>query len=721
MANKTSTAGSRKQPAKNTIVTKADFLQYEASARQEWAKAQDLTGKLEHVVSRSEARGSRSADLRVRYEVTRDDYEFYRPGETLPNAAHQVIRDCLLAYKEIGIVRQAVDIMSEFAGQGIELVHETPRQQRAFRAWWKKCRGKAVTEQFLRHFFRQGISVIHRKTAKVPAKTAKRLENVWGANVEYIPDEKVGKYDIPVDYTLLNPLRLDVVEPELAIAAGAKEFQYAITLPRTISSAIKRRSRQVAKYLSTFPADVRSKLMKGSTKIELDSSHVRSFRYKPDDWSPWGNPMLESVLIDCNLLRKMKLADATALDGAMSAIRVWKLGSLEHRIPPAPGQFERFAEMLQNTVGGGILDIVWTADIDLIETKTDLWQFLGDEKYRSPLSQINTGLGIPPAMAGIGGQGGLGNNFLSLRTLGERLQYARDILVEFWEHEIRLFQKAMGFRKPAQLTFHFTDLTDQGAMNQLLLHLADRDLISVETLQSRLGMVPEVERLRQRREARLRKKRNMPQKASPYHTAQTDHELKKMFVQTKTVTPSEVGLELEPRKDNEDTPIDHEVKVRGKNTDVSNKTKGEPGQGRPLGAKDKQKRKTKKITPSKASMAEAIAWAVDEHRKISNFVAPAYLKSLRKNDISEMTEAEARRLDALNLRLLSSLQFGEEVSREYLHSITAGESLPKTPGFVRGLSSALIKSHPEHHEEPLTSDMVRSYHALAVATHHLSN
>ena len=56
--------------------------------------------------------------------------------------------------------------------------------------------------------------------------------------------------------------------------------------------------------------------------------------YKKDDWMLWSNPMIYAILDDIMMLEKMKLADIAALDGAISNIRLWKLGSLEEKILP---------------------------------------------------------------------------------------------------------------------------------------------------------------------------------------------------------------------------------------------------------------------------------------------------------------------------------------------------------------------------------------------------
>ena len=182
--------------------------------------------------------------------------------------------------------------------------------------------------------------------------------------------------------------------------------------------------------------------------------------------------MTFAILEDLMMLRKMKLADLAALDGAVSHIRLWKLGSLDHRILPTEAAIARLADMLMNNVGGGSIDLIWGPELTLSETSTDISKFLGEEKYRPILNNIFAGLGIPPGLTGLPANQGFGNNFVSLQTLVERLQYGRDILSRFWANEARIVQQAMGFRIPAQIVFDQQTLTDEASLQRLLIDLA---------------------------------------------------------------------------------------------------------------------------------------------------------------------------------------------------------------------------------------------------------
>ena len=189
----------------------------------------------------------------------------------------------------------------------------------------------------------------------------------------------------------------------------------------------------------------------------------------------------------------------------MIKIRIFKLGSLEHKIAPTKAATAKLAQILGNNVGGGTMDLVWGPDIELVESKTNVHNFLGEGKYTPHLNSIYAGLGIPPTLTGTYGAAGTTNNFISLKTLTQRLQYGRDMLTAFWEKEMLAVQKAMGFRFAASIEFDRMDLSNEDAEKALLIQLADRNLISDELLQSKFGFDPDMEKTRLNRENKDRK------------------------------------------------------------------------------------------------------------------------------------------------------------------------------------------------------------------------
>ena len=288
--------------------------------------------------------------------------------------------------------------------------------------------------------------------------------------------------------------------------------------------------------------------------------------------------------------------------------------------------------------------------------------FLGSEKYDSVLNSIYAGLGVPPTLTGLAGNGGgFTNNFISLKTLVERLQYGRNRLTSFWQQEMEKVRKAMGFRRPAYVQFDQMNLSDDTAEKNLLLQLADRDIISHETILERFKEIPTVEKIRLKRELKERDASGTPDKASPFHNANHKKDLEKMDRQ------SELNEKSEKNKENKE------------NKGQPNAPKPPSKEGRPLLKRDDKPRKKRVEKPkSKPGLAELITWSQNSYDKISESVTTAFLKMNNKKNLRQMTKSEMFDVERIKFDVLTNISLLSEVSDAAIHaSLAAGKVAPK--------------------------------------------
>ena len=168
--------------------------------------------------------------------------------------------------------------------------------------------------------------------------------------------------------------------------------------------------------------------------------------------------------------------------------------------------------------------------------------------------------------------------------------------MSFWMKEIKEIQKAMGFKEPAKIEFDRMDLSNEEAEKSLLIQLADRNLISDEMVRKRFDLDPEMERSRLLQENRERRRKKATPKAGPFHDATFDQQIKKLVVQNGSATPSEVGVDLSPKKDGEKSAMELKEEFTKKSSQKE-KLPGQPGEGRPKNSKDTEKRKEKEFAP----------------------------------------------------------------------------------------------------------------------------
>jgi|APCry1669189034_1035192.scaffolds.fasta_scaffold01583_2 hypothetical protein len=630
--------------------------------------------------------------------LTRSDYDFFRPDEAVPKRIKDIIRRADEIYQKVGLVKNVIDLMGDFAVQGIRICHKNKKVERFYRQWFKKINGKERSERFLNNLYKAGNVVINRQTGKLSLKTTEKLYRAVASpdlQVSDLDNSEVEKREIPWKYTFIDPTFVEVAAGPLSSFVTDKKYE--LELPAILRKIINSPKSDAEKeVIQNLPQQI-IEASKTKRPYPLDPNKTLVFHYKKDDWQAWAFPMVYSIMDDITVIEKLKLADMAALDGAISNIRIFKLGSLEHKIAPTRAATAKLAQILGNNVGGGTMDLVWGPDIELIESKTAVHQFLGEGKYIPHMNNVYAGLGIPPTLTGTFGAAGTTNNFISLKTLTQRLMYGRDILIAFWEKEIELVQKAMNFKYGAKIEFDRMDLSNEDAEKALLIQLADRSIISDELLQVKFGIDPDMEKSRLNRELRERDSNRMVPKAGPWNDPQVENALKKIALQTGIVTPSQVGLELEKKRSGEKTAMEQKISPIGTSTKLANDSPeslpGVPGQGRPKLSKDSQQRKSKKFTPQTG--AHLMLWANEAQDKISELINPILLDFYNKRNLRSLSKSEAKEMDIVKTKLLLSLQPFCTIDHSCISKIFANIQSPDYLTIINSYNNWLkpIKSH----------------------------
>jgi len=637
----------------------------------------------------------------VRTSITRNDYYRFRPEEAVPTRQKRIIKMCMDAYDRVGIVRNVIDLMGDFGAQGIDIVHPNKAIERFYKKWFEQVRGVERSERFLNYLYRAGNVIVKRRTAKINANKEAELRRTSAADMD-IQSLKYTKREIPWAYDFLNPLAVDVLNFYNGMFIGDPIF--IMNLSRTTYDSFTASNVTARNTFSKLPPDLQKMVKEGKRQIPLDKDKLEVYYYKKDDWLVWANPMIYAILDDLIMLEKMKLADLAALDGAISQIRLWRVGSLDHKIIPRRDVINKVRDILASNTGGGTMDLVWGPELDFKESQSQVYKFLGSEKYQPVLTSIYAGLGIPPTLTGASTSGGYSNNYVSLKTLIERLEYGRQLLTQFWQKEIEIVQKAMGFRFPAQIRFDSIILSDESAAKQLLINLADRAIISNETILERFGEMPEIEKTRIRREEQARRNDSVtPQKASPYHNPNLRNDVAKILV-TKDGVDNSFYEELELPK--QDIPLP--TPVAGKGIPSAPKApEGNPQGGRPNNAKDVVKRKQKRVLP-KSGESTAVLWAFNAQKTIAETVTPMMLDYYNKKNVRSLTKAEFDQLEYLKLCLLTGLEPFMELTPEIIKELIEANHKP-TVAFISKVDDEITNFVYINNRKPTVDEMKYIY------------
>lgn len=656
----------------------------------------------------------------VREAVTRSDYDFFRPGERLPTTDREIMWACMQAYEKFPIVQNMVNLMSDFACKGIDIVHPRAKVEKFGREWANKVGLAERSERMLSMLFRSGNVIVRRQTSKLADRT---LDVLRSQGADKIVKTKVNlpSGEIPLAYTVLDPRWVEVIGGELVPFIGTKALQYGVRIPPHLVKRLKNPNGIDTNLLSMVPVSVMQSATSAGSIVPLPQNKTATIFYKKDDFQIWAKPLLYPLLDHLKLYDKMMMADRAALDGAISQIRLWKLGSLEHRIFPTEASIARLADMLLNNVGGGVMDLIWGPDLTLDQVSSEAYNFLGQEKYVPVLQSIFQGLGVPPSMTGMSAEGSFTSSFMGLKVLVERLEYGRMLIAKFWENELEIVRSRFGFREPFTITFDQASLSDEAAMLKLLIDMADRNMLSDEFVQERFGAVPEIEKVRLQREGKQRKTGRMPAKASPFHVdSQQSAMNERAFVNQGHLTPDQVGLDHPPAKSGSKTPF--ELASEEKLKQAANKAALKPKKakksdgGRPVGAVDTAKRKQKRVLPrtKAAEMAAAMMWANEAQDKVEEHTKSEFLAAKKCKNLRQLTSAQAEEYEGFKFALLCKFNIGDRVTKGTVKAALKDGELTM-PNAVAELQRVTVARYVEREGHQPTQEKVRQIQAAVYA------
>ena len=223
-----------------------------------------------------------NSDVTIGADHRRSHVESVRPGYRIPTKPKDIIQACMEAYERVGLIRNIIDLMADFACQGIEITHPNPTIEKFYNAWFSRVHGKDRSERFLNLLYRSGNVVIRRQTAKLPQKAQDQLmRSQAGPDLVLDKEEKIPRREIPWRYIFMNPLSLDVIGEELAPLIGT--FNYTVKISRSTRNKLGAEAKSLSPLLKNMPPEM-LKALNDDKGVPLDPDKTLSFFYKKDDW-----------------------------------------------------------------------------------------------------------------------------------------------------------------------------------------------------------------------------------------------------------------------------------------------------------------------------------------------------------------------------------------------------------------------------------------------------
>jgi len=615
-----------------------------------------------------------ASDVNLRSGYNRYDYENQRADQQLPKRHAEIVAACQAVYKKVGMVRNIIDLMTDFASEGLELQHAIKTQERFFREWAMQVNLAGRAHDYMKLLMRDANVIVRRKNAFITLPVAREmtkgdvvsLDMVDETKVKEVPEKvkqqkkSVRKREIPWKYTFLSPTIIEKIGGDVGKFFGADSI--GMRIPDSLSRSIKNpRTKAERDLVKKLPAEVVKAAKANKNLFALDMDKVYVDYYKKDDWEDWGTPFLYGVLEDIMFKEKMRLADMAALDGVINVIRLWKLGNSDKHILPTGAAVDKLINILQHNVGGGVMDLVWDDMIDLKVEYPPVEDILGPEKYASVNADIVRGIGIPDSLVG-GADLGTRNAqsaFVQLKTLAERLEYVRSSAIRWMKGELRLVADAMGFKNVPEINFGIMSLRDEAAEKQLVIQLLDRGIISSEKVSEVFGVnyMIEIERLKSEQVIRDENP-GVLEKSNPYNRPFTVMDRQ-----------NEHAIQIEKvkhgfRKDSVYPPKGGDNGGGDNPKGDQPKDDGDNSPGRPPSTKDTAPRDER--TPKTMSILSVVADRfMDE---IDGIVDSKYLEQNNIKNMRSLNKSQIAELDEIKLGLLSVLRPGDQVTAELISS-----------------------------------------------------
>lgn len=624
-----------------------------------------------------------ASNVSARPSYSRAVYEAYRPGEAIPYPKTQeefriVMNMCKYAYDTVGVIRSVIDMMSEFAVSGLEIVHPDVGPNAWYQAWSRRVDLVDRAERAINWAYKSGQFVIRGKYGTLTNAEIRQMKVMAAVDV------KPGY--VPLEYILFDPATIELVGGEFGAVAENKLF--ALRVPFNNNTQLSPKNELEKKVFDSIPPDIKNAIQNkmvqnGVMLIPLDPDKTYVGYYKKDDTDMWAKSFIYSILPDVLYNQKLKLAKTSGLDGYYNSIRVWGIGDHTQTPPivPPPEAFSKLAGILANSVGGGTADIVWSSDLKVQELYPPVEKIAN---FQEDIHNILLGLGVPEGLVGgkAEGSAGMTSNYLGLKNMSKRLEAGRRMIVEWLNHEIDIIQKNMGFRKRPIIRFAHSDLYDEKTYTNLMIQLLDRNIISDETVLERFGESKEVEEARIEREQAQRDAGTLPKKAGPFFKPdleqQQKHEINKIKMQSKV--------------NQENNSPDNSSNVNKRINKVKRPS------GRPGGSNDKVKR-TRRPNSIKSPRASLILEASRVYEFVESTLKDAILKKYNVNNLRQLTAEQVEELDKAKL-----IVFPNIVPFSDLNENTVFEALDRADGPIEDFNALYYQSLSDVSDVTPTAD-----------------
>lgn len=640
------------------------------------------------------------------------------------------------AYKGFGIVKNVIDLMCNFASEGLKIQHPKPTIQRFYQRWAELSGLQGRIKDILRYYYKYGNVFIYTTMGIVDPEAIRQMRSTRGSvdkikvdalksddyndphmsqrrrdiqrELRKSPEERL----IPWRYTLLNPFQMEITGTKFF---GESEWIFVMdenTFKEMKAQTI--RSGESVDILDetdvNLPPEFKNRL-KEDRVVPLDQTRLCTLHYMKDDHEDWADPMVWPVMNDIMYKNQLRAMDMSVVNSTINAITLFKLGNIEQGYVAPPEHYREFAQMLRTPTYSH--NIVWNDAINMESNYPPIEKILGTEKYKSVDKDILAGLGIPGILVDGATGGSFSNAFLQVRTLLEKLEEGRREIMGWVNKQLRIIATTMGHQQVPTIKFGQMSLRDEQAEKQLIIQLIDRGVISVEDVHEVFGIdtVQTLERIK--RENKLAEEGVLVQHG-PYKEPMTD-----------TLEEDLREMDFEHQKEQQDKQLKSQEKIKqgerstriGQQVRQKKKQNVQPN-GRPAPSKGIPQEKKRDTKPTGMGIGNILSY--ERLRTTSTNVYNIVEKNLTDRmlvikDIKykkSLSKQDRKDLETLIYSVFSNINLNEEVTDSIIENILSNPS-------INPVVDMFVKAYNGDKNTTLSASGRREARIIALARYHL--
>jgi len=380
----------------------------------------------------------------------------------------EVIILCQKAYANSPVIRNIIDLMTEFSVGDIYFSGGNKASRNFFEALYKKINLWRFQDEFYREYYRSGNIFTIRFDSLVSPADVKKITQVFGQD-NFNGGEKEPK--IPARYMVLNPADI-LFSGNISFASGIyskRLSDYELTRLRNPQTDEDR------EVLESLPPKVRE-LIKNKTasvvNIPLNNEMVTAIFYKKQSYEPFAVPMVYPVLEDVNYKMELKKLDAAIARTQQQVILLVTQGAKPEEGGVNQEHIKALQKLFQNESIGRVLIADYTTNAKFVIP--EIGNILTASKYEQLDRDINLGLNNIL----VGGEK-FANQSSKVDVFLARLNHGRNVfLTEFLIPEIRRIAKNVGFKNFPTPYYDDIALKNNDLRDRIYVRLAELGLLT---------------------------------------------------------------------------------------------------------------------------------------------------------------------------------------------------------------------------------------------------